>query len=240
MGRSGYNHDDSEDGDCSSAADSRATEPDRDSSRADRLVGLRSLYREIRGMIIALGPRQPEIKLDGSFRSVGDSLNGNPRLAALMATDPVFLIVRRYRYLQARLLLHIQEDLNSYETELDRLDREQLSATQPGRKESERGDDLSEEQRRVLEKVSASLAQYGQVASLVQQFDKYDEPSTSRLRSLQNFFEVNKPFGNDKSYYRHKNDLMVLRDMKSDTFIDRTFVHPLLERPGKFLKVFSR
>ncbi|RWA07931.1 hypothetical protein EKO27_g7171 [Xylaria grammica] len=223
MGRSGYNHDDSEDGDCFSTADSRATEPDRDSSRADRLVGLRSLYREIRDMIIALGPRQPEIKLDGSFRSVGDSLNGNPRLAALMATDPVFLIVRRYRY----------------ETELDRLDREQLSDKQPDRKESER-DDLSEEQRKVLEKVSASLAQYGQVASLVQQFDKYDEPSASRLRSLHNFFEVNKPFGNDKSYYRHKNDLMVLRDMQSDTFIDRTFVHPLLERPGKFLKRLFR
>ncbi|KAI0538645.1 hypothetical protein GGR58DRAFT_467487 [Xylaria digitata] len=218
-----------------------AAEPDRASSQANRLVGLRRLYREIKEIFTVLGSKQSNIKLDGSSRSVGDSLNGNPRLAALMATDPVFLIVRRYRYLQARLLLHIQEDLNRHEAELGGLDREQLSAEQLSQKEEEdRTYEYSMKQRRILKKVSTSLTQYSQVVSLVKQLAEYDEPNALRLRNLQNFFEVNKPFGNDNSYFNHKNDLMVLRDIRSDTFIDRTFFHPLLEKPGRFLKRLFR
>ncbi|KAI0446536.1 hypothetical protein F4803DRAFT_503936 [Xylaria telfairii] len=236
MGRAGYKDIESDDdtpdnGSPESAA--RAAEPDRDASGVNRLTGLRGLHREIKNTIEALKSGQSDNKPDECFRSVGDSPNGNPRLAAFMATDPSFMIVRQFRYLQARVLLDMQEDLRRHESELDILDRQKLS-------NKDGGDDVSAQQRELLKKVSACLTQYANVISSIKQFDQYEEPTNSRLRNLISFFKFNTPFGNDKSYYQYRNDLIVLRDVKGDAFIDRNFIHPLLEQPGRLLQKLFR
>ncbi|KAI8955636.1 hypothetical protein F4801DRAFT_528446 [Xylaria longipes] len=145
-----------------------------------------------------------------------------------MATDPNFMIARQFRYLQARMLLDIQEDLRKHEIGLDVLDGKMLAAEGVDHNELKGGESLSRQQRKLLKKASTCL------------FAKYEEPSSFRLRNLRNFFEINTPFGNDKSYYEYRGDLIILRDVQGDTFIDRNFIHPLLERPGRLLRKLFR
>ena len=48
---------------------------------------------------------------------------GYGRLAAFEACDPSFLICRKFSWLHTRLLLHLQDELQEMERELERLDK---------------------------------------------------------------------------------------------------------------------
>lgn len=48
---------------------------------------------------------------------------GYPQLAAFLDSDENFMLYRRFGYLQARILLHKQDELRALETKLDTLDK---------------------------------------------------------------------------------------------------------------------
>lgn len=93
-----------------------------------------------------------------------DTPNGYPRLGALLASSGDFLVVRRFRYLQARTLLQIQDELRRYEIELDSIDN-QLSGYGPDQ-ESGRDNDLSIQRLALLGKIEARFQDYGSFHSL--------------------------------------------------------------------------
>ncbi|KAI1080556.1 hypothetical protein F5B20DRAFT_539727 [Whalleya microplaca] len=67
-------------------------------------------------------PVEP-LELPVKSRGIDESPNGYPRLGAFIAADQNFLILRRFNYLQARVLLNLQDQLQKYENELDEIDR---------------------------------------------------------------------------------------------------------------------
>lgn len=54
--------------------------------------------------------------------TVNDAPEGYPRLARFIATSEDNYVFREFRYLQSRVLLHLQDDLRSWEARLWRMD----------------------------------------------------------------------------------------------------------------------
>lgn len=52
---------------------------------------------------------------------------GYPRLAAIVASNRDYLIIRQFGYLHARVLLDLQDKLQGYEEDLEKRDRESHS-----------------------------------------------------------------------------------------------------------------
>jgi hypothetical protein len=56
---------------------------------------------------------------------------GYPRLAAFSNSDENFMIYRRFGYLQSRILLHKQDELQRLEQELEEMDQKDASGENP-------------------------------------------------------------------------------------------------------------
>lgn len=85
---------------------------------------------------------------------------GYPRLAALLSSEENFMIYRKFSYLQARLLLHRQDELRELERDLDDLDEnhKQNSPEFLGCREDD--DALSGKRKLLLDKISECFQEY--------------------------------------------------------------------------------
>ncbi len=87
--------------------------------------------------------------------------NGYPNVATFLDSDESFLIYRRFGYLQARLLLDEQDELQALERKLDKMDTDDAS-NHPLRLQTR---DLKEEdaapRRKLLKQIKEKYLEYG-------------------------------------------------------------------------------
>ena len=91
--------------------------------------------------------------------------SGYGRLAAFEDCDPGFLISRKFGWLHTRLWLHLQDDIQRLETELERLDNWQSLKGDPKVLRSNGLDRSSPSSKRqiLLAKIKEKLAEYGRM-----------------------------------------------------------------------------
>jgi hypothetical protein len=88
---------------------------------------------------------------------------GYPRLAAVLDSDENFMLYRRFGFLQARLLLHKQDELAELEDELDELDQAD-ALERPLLLQCRRNDDEKVgERKKLLQKIDLKFKEYGAV-----------------------------------------------------------------------------
>ena len=93
---------------------------------------------------------------------------GYGRVAAFEDCDPSFSILRKFGWLHSRVLLHLQDELQELEEELESLDSWELSSGDPSRLKSRRLDDERPNALRkaLLIKIRSKLAEYGEIRTL--------------------------------------------------------------------------
>lgn len=96
------------------------------------------------------------------WRAVDEYEQGYGRLAAFEDCDPSFLIYRRFGWLHSRLLLHLQDEIQELEEELERLDKWESQQGDPKKLRSNRKDILHGSKRQAqLVLIRQKLAEYG-------------------------------------------------------------------------------
>lgn len=85
---------------------------------------------------------------------------GYPRLAALLDSDENFLLYRRFGYLQARLLLHKQDQLRELEVELNDWDKIDDARAPMWLRSREMDDVKNKDRKKVLERIEKMFLEY--------------------------------------------------------------------------------
>lgn len=85
---------------------------------------------------------------------------GYPRLAALVALDRDYLIIRQFNYLRVRVLLNLQDKLQRYEENLEQFDECRYNEGQPI---GEDHDPQSIEEIDLLRNIEKTLTRYSKL-----------------------------------------------------------------------------
>ncbi|KAJ9621546.1 hypothetical protein H2203_007033 [Taxawa tesnikishii (nom. ined.)] len=161
--------------------------------------------------------------------------DGYPNLAAFKDSSECFMLYRRFGYLQARLLLDLQDEMRQLEEQLDAMDRKDeaehlerlLTRALPEKDAAQR--------RELLAKIKLKFCEYSTVLTAAQQLMAFKRPSASEYRSVVNYLDNEKPVTDDeRSYILHREDLVTLRPGREHAWLDRSIenvLHLLHRRP---------
>lgn len=86
---------------------------------------------------------------------------GYPRLAALLDSDENFMLYRRFGFLQARILLHKQDQLRELEFSLDHLDSLDAKNNPIMLRSRERDDVKQGNRKKLLHEIETNFKEYG-------------------------------------------------------------------------------
>lgn len=92
---------------------------------------------------------------------VHESPEGYPMLARFIAASEEHYIFRQFRYLQSRVLLHLQDDLRSWEARLWRMDEYDKVHRPTYLKTREKDDRRFGERGKMIEEIHKRLLRYG-------------------------------------------------------------------------------
>lgn len=87
---------------------------------------------------------------------------GYPNLACFLDSDEDFMIYRRFGFLQARIILHKQDELRSLEQRLDDMDQDDFAVHEKRRflKSRELDDAKIGKRRTLIEEIAKSFKEY--------------------------------------------------------------------------------
>lgn len=98
---------------------------------------------------------------------------GYPRLAAFLDSDENFMLYRRFGFLQARLLLHKQDELRLLEQSLDGIDKYDASHQPMILKEREKDDKRIGHRKKLLEEIEQKFGEYGMPSQCIIHVGRY-------------------------------------------------------------------
>ncbi|RYP36536.1 hypothetical protein DL767_003359 [Monosporascus sp. MG133] len=187
-------------------------------------------------------------------RTINGTPNGYPKLGALIATNENYLIFREFKYLQARLLLEIQDQLREYEDELDALERDR-HITLVNLQSREFDDHHMGQRKELMRKIEDRYEKYreflvspGNMSPLAADYEEVSilsfassfalkvGPSNTDYISLQNFFRNHGPLVESEEYYVHRQDLVALKPRGDTSQVDQLLMKFLLHNPNKIIK----
>lgn len=152
-------------------------------------------------------------------RSVDNTPNGFPRLAAFQSSESNFSLYRSFSYLHSRVLLDLQDELRTLERELDDIDWDDFDEN-PDRLRSreidvsQAADEGSARTRRViLQDIKSKLVEYDDLLIKARTLDSFQKPSDRNYRSLRRFHHNHKPLMDaETESVRSKEDTVSLRN----------------------------
>ncbi|OTA92944.1 hypothetical protein M434DRAFT_12026 [Hypoxylon sp. CO27-5] len=164
-------------------------------------------------------------------RSVDITPNGYPRLGVFIATTgQSHLIFRRFNYLQARVLLNLQDQLSKHEKELDALDEHCTSA----RNWEQASDNASRCRFALLQKIEDKFERYIALMNHVSRSALREKPSETHFTGIRNFFIYHKP--DIEKYHFYKDDLMSLKPRGDTSGMDTWLMKVLLQAPHRIIR----
>ncbi|KAI1411362.1 hypothetical protein F5Y13DRAFT_191301 [Hypoxylon sp. FL1857] len=162
-------------------------------------------------------------------RKLDEYRQGYPHLGAFLALDQNFLIFRRFGYLQARVLLNIQDQLRECEDKLETLDQESEEWVLQSRElKNVKRDEL-------LKNIENKLERYSTFMNNALWFSLRERPSGTNFRIIKNYFDRFGPIVEKEMYYLHKNDLITVKP-REDAPVDRLISKLLRDNPGTATK----
>lgn len=171
-------------------------------------------------------------------------------LARFIASAPEFYIFREFRYLQSRLLLHLQDEIRALEAQLWRMD-EKDKVNDPHSLECRELDDkLNGKRNIIMRQLQQKLIQYGKCN--VQRC----EPCTyllsqkaagellclsAKLAALErpSKFETMSVLASQENYIGNTCDLVTLKSSRDDSWLDRQILKLLVRANTPLLSVSS-
>ncbi|KAL7621001.1 hypothetical protein AAE478_008312 [Parahypoxylon ruwenzoriense] len=172
------------------------------------------------------------------IRTIHGSPDGYPKLGAFMASNQNFLIFRRFGYLQARVLLNLQNQLRVLENELDDLEGRSRSSSILS---AEGTDEDSRRRVALLQSVEDKLEKYETLLYYASYFALQAGPSDTDFNSLRLFHSQRRePIEKTEWHCLHKEDLIALKPRGDTASMDGVLMKFLLDKPSKIIqKVFK-
>lgn len=191
--------------------------------------------------------------------TVSDCPRGYPMLARFTASAPEFYIFREFRYLQSRLLLHLQDEIRALEAQLWRMD-EKDKVNDPHSLECRELDDkLNGRRNIIMRQIQEKLIQYGkcnvqrcdpctymlseksagELLCLSGKLAALERPSKFETASVLNFFLHNRPIASHENYIGNTCDLVTLKSSRDDSWLDRQILKLLVRANTPLLSVSS-
>ncbi|KAI1246622.1 hypothetical protein MGN70_013523, partial [Eutypa lata] len=171
----------------------------------------------------------------GDRITVATAPEGFPQLGAFIAGNESYLIFRRFKYLQARLLIHMQDQLRVCEEELAALE---VPIT--GVKMHSRVDDEKHSGRRkeLMEEIEERYEKYISLLSRASSLASRADPTTTDYHNLRTFFRNYTPLVESEVYCgdKDKRDLVALGPKGDTTEIDELLGRFLQRDPCRLIQ----
>ncbi|KAI0848438.1 hypothetical protein F5Y00DRAFT_262532 [Daldinia vernicosa] len=154
---------------------------------------------------------------------------GCPRLAAIVASNRDYLIIRQFGYLHARVLLDLQDKLQGYEEDLEKCD---------GESHGEGANNMSSVRKTdLLRNIEETLRRYKIMLDYASSPHLQQDPSETDIKNLGALSEVHAPFANEKKkYYLYKEDLISLNSQEDTARVDGLLTKLIFYKPNKLIK----
>ncbi|OTB02858.1 hypothetical protein M426DRAFT_24291 [Hypoxylon sp. CI-4A] len=166
--------------------------------------------------------------IEAPYSPVDDYPNGYPRLGAFITRDQGHLIFRRFNWLQARVLLNLQEQLQEYEVLLNSYDSRGATATLVSEAE-----EITRGRDKLMQLIEDKYKRYVCFVNAASTVACRSQPQQTNYRSLEAFFQRHDPLREQESYYTHRDDLISLKPREDTSRVDTRFMKLILEAPGK-------
>ncbi|KAI0387560.1 hypothetical protein F5Y04DRAFT_286665 [Hypomontagnella monticulosa] len=145
----------------------------------------------------AAGPQGQRAALRHRPRKIESFRKGYPRLSAFIDSDRNFVMFRCFGRLQARVLLHRQDELAEIESRLERIDQEEkteyfLSCNRQ---------DPSVERRALFKEAENKLIEYNRLLGSYYQNIERPVPSEPHIKSVSNWIDGTKPLVETESMF---------------------------------------
>ncbi|KAJ0119570.1 hypothetical protein J7T55_013773 [Diaporthe amygdali] len=172
--------------------------------------------------------------------NIADCPKGYPMLARFTASASQFYVFREFRYLQSRVLLHLQDEIRALETQLWRMD-EKDRVNNPHSLECRELDDACSGKRRIMiDSIHQKLLQYGELLCLSSKLAALERPSNFERTSVLNFFLNKQPIVSQEGYIGNRADLVTLKATRDDAWLDRQILRLLVRANNRLLSwIFS-
>jgi hypothetical protein len=187
----------------------------------------------------------PVFVTETNTRTLEDTPNGFPRLAAFQASDTNFALYRSFSYLHSRVLLDLQDEITSLEKELDEIDLE--DSLEDARRLKSRdydvrqpdGEGAPRTRRVILREIKAKLLEYDDMLMKARDLQAFQKPSDRNYRSLRRYCYKKKPLLDDElESIRAKEDMVTIHNGREWATFDGG-VETVISQTDKFLqKVF--
>ncbi|CAO1605503.1 hypothetical protein XANCAGTX0491_009020 [Xanthoria calcicola] len=129
-----------------------------------------------------------DFEVDQIVKSLDHYIVGYPKIAALAATDPSFLIYRKFAWLHNRLLLYLQDEIVALEYKLNKLDQRTFSHDNEVKLKSRREDFNNPGLRReTIKQIAEKLKEYDEHLLRFQKIQAIRRPTVRNQTSLYNF-----------------------------------------------------
>ncbi|CAG8955482.1 hypothetical protein HYFRA_00010349 [Hymenoscyphus fraxineus] len=158
---------------------------------------------------------------------------GYPFLAALHDFEENFMVYRRFGFLQARLLLHKQEELGYLEEKLCALDTGYEIHLPRHHRVTLRGDHRCEPHRELMQEIEQKFKEYAQLLATAGTLACFNPPSKYNYRNVRNYFDERKPLCAEETYIKYKEDLLTLKPGREHSWLDAS-VEQLVQRLTKY------
>ncbi|KAF2868965.1 hypothetical protein BDV95DRAFT_630165 [Massariosphaeria phaeospora] len=175
-----------------------------------------TILRRITGSFKSV-PEPPDVT-ETKTRTLENTPNGFPRLAAFQASEANFSLYRSFSYLHSRVLLDLQDEIRELENELDEFDWDDFD-DDPDRLRSRdidvtkaAGEGDARNRRVILREIKNKLLEYDEVLIKARTLESFQKPSDRNYRSVRRYHHNTKPLMDaDTDSIRSKEDTVSLR-----------------------------
>ncbi|KAF2851284.1 hypothetical protein T440DRAFT_423575 [Plenodomus tracheiphilus IPT5] len=150
-------------------------------------------------------------------RTLEDTAEGYPRLAAFQSSEANFSLYRSFTYLHSRVLLDLQDEITTLENELDEIDQRD-SVDNPQRLRCREIDEevastegASRTRRVILKEIREKLQEYDKILIRSRTLESFQKPSDRNYRSVRRYHHHKQPLVDaETDSIRTKEDIISL------------------------------
>ncbi|KAI0384391.1 hypothetical protein F5Y04DRAFT_277761 [Hypomontagnella monticulosa] len=161
--------------------------------------------------------------------------NGYPRVGAFIRSDHRHLIFRQFHYLQARVILNLQDQLQHYERELELLDKPSTTSLA-----ADASEQLLQRRSELLKNIEEKFEKYVRFLNSISFCSHKAEPLETDLKSLKNFFRKHSPLDVEQMYHDEERDLISLKPLGDTSMMDTRLMKFLLDAPNNLTRRIFR
>ncbi|KAI9653000.1 MAG: hypothetical protein M1821_007753 [Bathelium mastoideum] len=138
------------------------------------------------------------------------------------------MVYRRFGFLQSRLLLEKQDEMRKLEKRIDRADALVAKTDPENLKTRDLNEDVAAPRRALFKQAEEAFRDYASLLTAAQQLVSLNKPAMGDWRSIVNYIDDVKPqVLDERSWIRHREDLVTLRPGREHAWLDASIEHIL-------------